>query len=106
MAEIPIYRGEEIKQKNLPGVAIQAPNINQAAQLPFLQIAKTAENLQSVAFKKYESDLSFANQKLEQQLDFNNKKLKNQKDVENQLHKIDLDYNFQKYKIDEDLKVK
>ena len=106
MAEIPIYRGEQIKQKNLPGVAVQAPDISQAAQLPFLQIAKTAENLQSVAFKKYESDLSFANQKLEQQLDFNNKKLKNQKDVENQLHKIDLDYNFQKYKIDEDLKVK
>ena len=106
MAEIPIYRGEGIKQKNLPGVAVQAPNISQAAQLPFLQIAKTAENLQSLAFKKYESDLSFANQQLESELNFNNKKLQNKKNVENELFKIDKDYNFQKYKIDEDLKIK
>ena len=106
MAEIPVYRGEGIKQKNLPGIAVQAPDISQAAQLPFLQIARTAENLQNIAFKKYESDLSFANQQLQQELDFNNKKLQNQKDVENQLYKIDKDYNFQKYKVDEDLKVK
>jgi len=106
MAQIPVYRGEGITQKNLPGVAVQAPNISQAAQLPFLQIAQTANNLQSLAFKKYESDLSFANQKLNQELNFNNKNLQNQKNIENELYKIDKDYNFQKYKIDEDLKIK
>ena len=103
MAEIPVYRGEGIKQKNLPGVAVQAPDITRAAQLPFLQIAQTADNLQSLAFKKYESDLSFANQKLNQKLEFNNKNLQNQKNIENELYKIDKDHNFQKYKIDEDL---